>query len=196
MLQNAARSLKTKAVFLDRDGTINREVDVLRSVSQLRILPGVPRAIGALNRLGYLVIVVTNQPVVARGWLSEKQVENIHRVLVWRLARQGARVDAIFYCPHHPNANVKKYRLRCRCRKPKPGMITAAIKTYRIDRQKSFMVGDHAWDIMAGKAARLRTILVHTSKRSRDPVYAHIRPDFEAKHLRDAVTTIKKHAKK
>src|SRR3989344_3005771 len=176
------RRNKARAVFLDRDGTINREVDVLRNVRQLRILPGVPRAIGALNRLGYLVFVVTNQPVIARGWLTERGVERIHDVLRTRLARQGARIDGIFYCPHHPNATVKKYRTACRCRKPKPGMLLGAARMHAVNLKKSFMVGDHASDIAAGKAAGVRTVKVMTSVRSNDPAYAHIKADLVARN--------------
>src|SRR3989344_2450798 len=116
-----------KAVFLDRDGTINREVDVLRNIRQLRILPGSARALAAFRRLGYLIIVVSNQPVVARGWLSEKEVEEINQVLLRRLAKKGAKVDAFYFCPHHPKANLKRYRIKCSCSKPKPGMIRKAL---------------------------------------------------------------------
>jgi D-glycero-D-manno-heptose 1,7-bisphosphate phosphatase len=184
---------KQKAVFLDRDGTINREVDVLRNVRQLRLLPGVAGAIADLNRMGYLTVIVTNQPVIARGWLTERQVEHIHDILRARLIKGGAHIDAVYYCPHHPDANLKKYRKKCSCRKPKPGMLNAAIKRFSIDRANSFMVGDHAWDIMAGKAAKLRTILVRTSMRSSDPAHTHVKPDFVAKDLAAAVRIIKKY---
>ncbi len=181
------------AVFLDRDGTINREVDVLRRVSQLKILPGVARAIRRINKLGFLTIVVTNQPVVARGWLTEKGVERINNILIKRLARAGAKIDAIYYCPHHPNANLKKYRKNCSCRKPKPGMILKAMKRFGISRKGSFMVGDYVWDIMAGKAAGLKTILIKSSMRSVDPKYAHVKPDFVARDLGEAVKIIRRY---
>lgn len=183
-----------RAVFLDRDGTINKEVDVLRRVSQVKLLPGAAKAIKAINKLGFLVIVVTNQPVVARGWLTEKDVEKIHDVLVKRLAKQGARIDAIYYCPHHPDANLKKYRKNCSCRKPKPGMILKAMKKFGISRKGSFMVGDHVWDIMAGKAAGLKTILVKSSKRSADSRFAHVKADFRTKDLRGAVSIIRRYS--
>ncbi|MBI4095119.1 MAG: HAD family hydrolase [Candidatus Liptonbacteria bacterium] len=179
-----------RAVFLDRDGVINKEVDVLRRLSQLKILPGVAKAIKQINKLGFLTIIVTNQPVIARGWLTEKQVEHIHDVLIKRLAKQGAKIDAIYYCPHHPNANLKKYRKNCSCRKPKPGMILKAMKKFGISRRGSFMVGDHAWDIMAGKAAGLKTIFVKSSVRSNDPQFAHVKPNFVGKNLLNAVKII------
>lgn len=181
-----------RAIFLDRDGVINREVDVLRRLSQLKILPNVAKAIKQINQLGFLVIVVTNQPVIARGWATESAVENINIVMAKRLARQGAEIDAIYYCPHHPKANLKKYREVCDCRKPKPGLILKAIKDFKIDRRQSFMIGDHAWDILAGKAAKLKTILVETSDRSHDPAYAHVKSDFTVKNLAAAVSIIKK----
>lgn len=187
--------MKRRAVFLDRDGTINKEVDVLRDVRKLSILQGAPEAIRVLNKLGFLVIVVTNQPVIARGWLSEEEVEEIHRILASRLARRGARIDAIYYCPHHPEANLKRYRKKCRCRKPGVGLIERAVREHRINLKNSFMVGDHAWDIIAGKRAGLTTILVNTSGRSRDSRYAHIQPDFAARNLKEAASIIRKHAK-
>src|SRR3989344_9287631 len=107
-----------RAVFLDRDGTIIKHVDLMHSVNELRLLPGVARAINQMNKLGFLVIVTTNQPVVARGLIEPKEVDEIHGVLIRRLQGKGAKIDGIYYCPHHPQANLSKYRLRCRCRKP------------------------------------------------------------------------------
>ncbi len=186
---------KHRAIFLDRDGTINKEVDVLRSLTQLRILPGVPEAIRLFNKLGFVVVVITNQPVIARGWLTEKEVKEIHQILLSRLSKKNAKIDAVYFCPHHPEANLKKYRKACGCRKPKPGMLLQAIKDLSIDRKGSFMIGDHATDIMAGKAAGVKTILVRSSERSKDSAYAHIRPDFLAKNLLAASRIIKRHAK-
>jgi len=184
-----------RAVFLDRDGTINREVGNLRSVGQLRILPGVAHAIKELNKLGFLVIVATNQPVVARGWVTEKEIDAIHAVLVSRLGRRGAKIDAIYYCPHHPEANLKKYRLQCRCRKPNIGMIIRATKGLDVDLRRSFMAGDSTRDILTGKKAGLKTILIRTGYAGKDGKYA-VRADFTAKNLSQAVKIIKKNAKK
>lgn len=183
-----------KAVFLDRDGVINKEVDVLRSLKQLRLLPGDAQAIGQLNKLSFLIIVVTNQPVIARGWLAEEEVDAIHNVLIKRLVQKGARIDAIYYCPHHPNANLKKYRCNCRCRKPNIGLIKKAVKKFKINVKKSFMIGDSTRDILAGKRAGLKTILVKTGYGGKDGKYS-VKPDFVSKNLMEAVSIIKKNAK-
>ncbi|MDP2598886.1 MAG: HAD-IIIA family hydrolase, partial [Candidatus Liptonbacteria bacterium] len=122
-----------KAVFLDRDGTINREVDVLRNVKQLRILPGAAEAIKRINKLGFLAVIITNQSVVARGLRTERELDEIHAILVRRLGRKGAKIDAVYYCPHHPEAKLKKYRMRCSCRKPGIAMIKKAAKKYKIN---------------------------------------------------------------
>lgn len=166
----------------------------MRNLKQLRILPGAAKAIREINKLGYLAIVVTNQPVVARGWLTEKGLDRIHAVLISRLRRHGARIDAVYYCPHHPNANLKKYRLECKCRKPNIGMIREAVKKYRINVQRSFMVGDHTRDILAGRRARLKTILVKTGYGGKDGKH-DVEPNFLARNLEEAVRIIKQHAK-
>jgi D,D-heptose 1,7-bisphosphate phosphatase len=182
-----------RAVFLDRDGTLNKEVDVLRDLRQLRVLQGVPAAIRVLNKLGYLVVVVTNQPVIARGWLTPKGVEEIHDVLRARLKRRGAHINAVYYCPHHPSANLKKYRAVCKCRKPATGMIDQAIKDLKITRRGSFMIGDATSDMLAGKKAKLTAILVKTGYAGKDGKYK-IKPDFTAKDLQAAVKIIKRNA--
>lgn len=180
-----------RAIFLDRDGTINREVDNLRNVRELKILPHVARAISQLNRLGFLVIVISNQPVVARGWLSEQGVDEINNVLLKRLAKKDARIDAIYYCPHHPNANKQKYCANCRCRKPNIGMIQKAVKYFKIDLNKSFFIGDSTRDMLAGSRAGVKTILVKTGYGGNDKMYK-VKPDAIAKNLYEAVTIIKK----
>ncbi len=178
-----------RAVFLDRDGTLNREVDVLRDLRQLRLLPGVARALKRLNELGYLAIVVTNQPVIARGWLREEEVEEIHRILAERARRRGARIDAVYYCPHHPRANLPRYRSRCRCRKPGTGLIRRAVRDFGIDTGRSFLVGDRTADILAGERAGLGTILVKTGCAGRDGRH-EVRPGWVAEDLAEAVRLI------
>jgi len=180
---------RKRAVFLDRDGTINREVDVLRDVRQLRLLPGAGDAIRSLNRRGFLVIVITNQPVIARGWLSRDGVEEIHRVLSERLLRRGARLDAFYYCPHHPHADRIEYRTRCRCRKPGTGLIAKAARDFGIDLSRSFLAGDSTRDILAGKRAGLTTLLLETGYGGKDGKYV-VRPDYRARDLRAAVRII------
>lgn len=183
-----------KAVFLDRDGTINREVNILRNIRQFRLLPRAAKAIKKLNQLGFLVVVITNQPVIARGWLTEKEVDNIHNVLIQRLARCAAKIDAIYYCPHHPNANLKRYRIKCRCRKPNIGMIQKAIREFKIDPRTSWVIGDSGCDVVVGKRVRMKTILVETGYGGKNIEYG-VSPDFVAHNLQAAVTIIKQYAK-
>ena len=153
-----------KAVFLDRDGTLNEYVGFLRKPEEFKLLPGVAEAIRKINQSGYLAIVVTNQPVIARGEVTVPQLEEIHNKMETLLGMEGAYVDAIYYCPHHPHkgyeGEVPELKIECECRKPKPGMLLQAAKDFHIDLGSSFMVGDSENDILAGKAAGCRTVLV------------------------------------
>ena len=151
-----------RAVFLDRDGTIVREVEYLRSPEELRLLPRAGEAIRRLNEAGFAVVVVTNQSGIARGLLTEGDLEEIHTVLRRRLARRGARVDAIYSCPHHPEAPLPEYRRRCQCRKPLPGMLVRAGRELDLDLARSYAVGDGERDVEAGRRAGCRTVLVRT----------------------------------
>lgn len=189
---------KTKAVFLDRDGTIIRHVDYLTDVSQIRIIPRVARFIKSLSKLGFLVIVVTNQSVVARGLVNLRDIDEIHAVLIKWLEKQGAKIDAVYFCPHHPEMHpdvpkhAKQYRIVCDCRKPSPGMIISAIKKFNIDCRKSFIIGDSIIDIVAGKRAKIKTILVETGPGHRlDKKYIKEKPDFIAKNLSESLKFIK-----
>lgn len=179
------------AVFLDRDGTIIRQVELLHKISEVKLLPAAARAMRALNKLGYLVIVVTNQPVVARGIITLKEVDKIHAFLVAKFKESGAKIDAVYFCPHHPEATLKKYRIRCRCRKPNIGMIVKAAKKLGINLKKSFMVGDSTRDVLAGNRAKLRTILVKTGYSGKDPWQFKSKPDFVVKNLDGAVKVIR-----
>lgn len=161
-----ARNLKRKqkAIFLDRDGTVNRYVGFLRSIDEMELLPGAAEAIRRINESGYLAILVTNQPVIARGEVTEAELQEIHNKLETLLGREGAYLDAIHYCPHHPHkgfeGEVPELKFDCACRKPKPGMLLQAAKDYNIDLTASWMVGDRESDIQAGQAAGCRTALV------------------------------------
>ena len=161
--------MKRPAIFLDRDGTIIQQVELLSRPNQVKLIPGAAKAIQLLNKLGFFVVVVTNQPVVARGIATEKEVAHIHNVLAGRLARQGAFIDTFYFCPHHPKANLKKYRTTCDCRKPEPGMILEAAKEYDINLKKSFFIGDSTQDVLAGNRAKVKTILVKTGHGGEDP---------------------------
>jgi D-glycero-D-manno-heptose 1,7-bisphosphate phosphatase len=149
-------------VFFDRDGTINDEVDFLRDPDELELIPGAAQAIHEANELGIKVFVITNQSGIARGFLTEGDLRLVHDRLVQLLAREGARIDEILYCPHHPLLGIPQYRIECACRKPKPGMLLQAAATHRINLSKSYVVGDRCVDIEAGRNAGCKTALVLT----------------------------------
>lgn len=162
----AAKNLATKqrAVFLDRDGTLNRYVGFLRHIDEFELLRGVGEAVRCINASGYLAVVVTNQPVIARGEVTVPQLDEIHRKMETLLGAEGAYLDALYYCPHHPHkgyeGEVPELKIDCSCRKPKPGMLLTAAEELNIDLSASFMVGDGENDILAGKAAGCRTVLI------------------------------------
>lgn len=183
--------MKKPAVFLDRDGVINKDVDHLNTVRDLRLLPGVARAIAALNRAGFLVVVISNQAAVAKGMLTAEGHEKINGELRARLARRGAKIDGIYYCFHHPEASIKKYKAECDCRKPNPGMIFKAAKDLNVNLRKSFLIGDKTSDILAGERAGIATILVKTGYGGRDKRH-NAKPDYVARNLADAVECIRR----
>lgn len=150
------------AVFLDRDGTINVERDYLHRIEDFAFIPGAPQAIRRLKDAGFLVVVVTNQSGVARGYFPETAVEELHRHLQRELGRVGAGIDAFYLCPHHPHAGIGDYRIECACRKGSPGMLLQAAAEHHIDLGASWMVGDKAADIEAGRRAGCTPLLVLT----------------------------------
>jgi D-glycero-D-manno-heptose 1,7-bisphosphate phosphatase len=174
---------RNPAVFLDRDGTIIYQVELLHDAKQLRLLPHTAEAIRLFNEASLSVIVVTNQPVVARGISSPDDVSNIHRLLSKRLARHSAHIDAFYLCPHHPNATIEQYRQICECRKPNPGMILRAAADHNLDIRNSVMIGDTTQDVLAGHRAGVSTILVNTGHGGRDPWQYDSPPDFKAPSL-------------
>lgn len=143
--------MKRRAVFFDRDGTIIEERHYLSKISQVVLLPGAAEAVRLLSARGYIVIMVSNQSGVARGMFSENRVQEINQRLQELLKREGARFDAMYYCPHHPNGSVPHYTCECSCRKPAPGMGLRASKEYGIDLASSYMVGDKTEDIEFGQ---------------------------------------------
>lgn len=155
---------RQKGVFLDRDGTINKCVGFLRNIDEFELLPGVAEAIKKINESGYLAIVVTNQPVIARGEVNFNQLQEIHNKMETLLGVKGAYLDRIYFCPHHPHkgfeGEIQELKIDCACRKPKPGMIFKAAVDFNIDLNKSWMVGDSEIDIIAGKAAGCKTALI------------------------------------
>jgi D-glycero-D-manno-heptose 1,7-bisphosphate phosphatase len=162
-----AEELMKRAVFLDRDGTINVEKEYLYQTADFEFIPGAQEAIRLLNQAGIMVVVVTNQSGVARGYYTEDDVENLHRHIAAELEKSGAHVDVWLYCPHHPDGRGS-YALPCDCRKPSPGMLQEAARRYDIDLEHSTMIGDKQADIEAGKAVGCRTILVRTGYGSKE----------------------------
>ena len=155
---------KQKAVFIDRDGTINKYVGFLRDIDEFELLDGVADAIKKINASGYLAIVVTNQPVIARGEVSFEELERIHNKMETLLGKEGAYLDAIYFCPHHPHKGYEgerpELKFDCNCRKPKPGMLLKAAQDFNIDLAQSWMIGDGENDIRAGQNAGCRTALI------------------------------------
>lgn len=150
-----------RAIFLDRDGTINVEKNYLFRIEDFEFIAGTPEGIRLLNQAGFLVIVVSNQSGIARGYFKEKDVDTLHNFIDAQLEQSAARVDAWFYCPHHLSGRGS-YSLPCTCRKPLPGLLLEAARQFDIDLQASVMVGDKLADVEAGIAAGCRSILVRT----------------------------------
>lgn len=146
-----------KAIFLDRDGVINEEIDLLCGKSDIVLCEGVKEALRLLKDRGFYLIVITNQPVIGRGLIDEGGIEELHKYLNSELDNL---IDAFYFCPHHPNADLEEYRKTCDCRKPSPGMILKAAKDFDIDLKRSFMVGDMPSDITAGGKAGCKTVLM------------------------------------
>lgn len=179
-------------VFLDRDGTINEEVDFLRTASELRLIDGAAEAIRRLNDAGVPVCVISNQSGVGRGYLTEDDLSVIHQQLEVDLGRSGARLDRIYYCPHYPEGN-SPYNIMCDCRKPKPGMLLRGIREFDLDATQSFVVGDRGVDILAARAVRATAILVLTGygkSALEECTKEGIIIDYVAQTISDAVTYI------
>ena len=178
---------RTPAVFVDRDGTLNREVDYLRHVADLRLLPGTATALRRLTAAGFAVVVVTNQSGVARGLIDPESLTIINWTLRRRLAAGGGRLAGIYACPHHPDAGTPPLRRRCRCRKPAPGLVRRAARELGLDLARSYCVGDGAVDLGLAAATGTRGVLVLTGHGRRtaatlDPgtPVAHVAANFRA----------------
>ena len=192
-IERAGLDHEQMAVFLDRDGTLNREIGHLCHAEQLELLPGVEQAVRRLNHAEYRICVVTNQPVVARGECSIGELRRIHNKLETLLGRAGAYVDRIDYCPHHPDkgfpGEVSELKIACECRKPGTGMIDAAVRALNISRPRSWLVSDSSSDIWTARRAGLRSILVETGHAGLDHKYFAM-PDYVAADLDAAVDFI------
>ena len=157
---------KQKAIFLDRDGTINKYVGFLRDIHDFELLPGVAEAIKRINSSGYLAIVITNQPVIARGEVTVAELDLIHQKMETLLGAEGAYLDGLYYCPHHPDkgfdGEIPELKFDCDCRKPKPGLLLHAAQDFNISLEDSWMIGDGKNDVLAGKNAGCHTALLTT----------------------------------
>ena len=180
-----------RAVFLDRDGVITQEPPhYAHELSQLKLIPKSADAIRLLNENGFVVIVASNQAGIAHGYYREEDAILFHQAMKENLAKEGAYIDAIYYCPHHPEAKIERYRVDCNCRKPKPGMLTRAESELNIDLKQSFIVGDKLSDIEAGKRAGCKTIMVRTGQGVEELKSNEIDCDYVANDLHDAVQHI------
>jgi len=183
-----------KAVFLDRDGTINEQMGYINHLSRFRLLPGVAESIARLNSHNIPVFVVTNQSGLARGYFPESLLDDVHELMTELLAEKGAHVDGIYICPHHPEAKEEKYRLKCDCRKPGIGLFTRAAEEHGIDLHSSFVVGDRWSDLKAAAACGATGVLVLTGYGRGDYDFIgptqHIQPQYVADNLAGAVDWI------
>lgn len=171
--------MPNRAVFLDRDGTMAADVPYCSRPEDFRLFPGTAPAIRLLNEHGFKVIVITNQSGVARGYFTEETLAEIHQKMKKELAGEGASVDAVYYCPHHPDDN-------CDCRKPKPALLLRAVKDFNIDLSRSFVVGDMLLDIGLGKAAGCRTVLISADNMTDDAA----KPDVVVPDILEAARAI------
>jgi D-glycero-D-manno-heptose 1,7-bisphosphate phosphatase len=196
-----AQASMNRAVFLDRDGVINAMVyntefglvDSPANPREFRLLPGVPEAMRLINQLGFLAVVISNQPGIAKGKFSVALLEAMTHQMRSELAAQGARIDAIYYCYHHPDGVVRQYSKVCDCRKPKPGMLLRAAEELGIELGQSFFVGDGITDMKAGQAAGTTNILVYSSFKCyicEELNRHHVTPDHTVNSLYDGVKLI------
>lgn len=179
-----------KAVFLDKDGTIIEDVGYMQTPEQIRFIPGSIEAIKMLNEAGYKVVIISNQAGVARGLVTEDMLQTIDKVLHKRILNGGAHVDGIYYCPHHPEYGVYPYKQVCECRKPHPGLIKRAQRDLEINLSQSYMIGDKATDIEAGKRAGTKTIFVLTGQGKEQKEKLKEKPDYITNNLLQATTWI------
>jgi D-glycero-D-manno-heptose 1,7-bisphosphate phosphatase len=185
-----------RAAFIDRDGNLIHEVGYINSLERIKFYRRSIKAVKLLKENGYKIIVVTNQSGVARGYIPESFVKNAHKKISAMLAEYCLKIDAFYYCPHHPKkAVIKKYLVDCSCRKPKTGMIEAAVKKFNIDLKQSFTIGDKLTDVHLGKNAGTKTALVLTGygKREKKLIKTdYDRPDIIAKDFYQAARMLVK----
>ncbi len=186
--------MKQRAVFMDRDGTMSEEVGYVNHASRFRLFPYTAAAIQHLNESGWLAIVVTNQAGVARGYFSEELIDTVHGQMTKELTANGGRIDAIYYCAHHPSIGEPPYRVACDCRKPQPGLINRAAEQFDVDLSSSWMIGDRYSDVELARNAGVKSMFVLSGYGRGE--WEHQRttwsaqPDLIAENLLDAVQMI------
>lgn len=185
--------MANKAIFLDQDGTLIEDAGYINNPNQVKLLEGVPEALIELRKLGYLLVVVSNQSGIARGIVTERVLGQVHDRLKELLAQKGTFIDRIYYCPYHPEAAIARYRKESNLRKPQPGMLLAAAKDMDIDLVQSWLIGDAGRDIEAGSRAGCKTILASRSLYYQGPEPGQPRPDYKCLSLREAANMIKQH---
>ncbi len=182
-----------QAVFIDRDGVINKDMDNLCNIEDLKLIQGSAEGIRLLNNKGIKSIIITNQPVIAKGFCTVEELEQIHKKLFSLIERKGGHIDDLFYCPHHPEkghrGEIPELKIECDCRKPKIGLFRKAASKYNLDLTKCYMVGDTSIDIEAGKKAGCTTILVMTGHGKKQKSFS-IKPDFICSNLLEACKLI------
>ena len=183
-------SEKSKAVFLDRDGTIIEDSGYISSPDQIKFIPGSIEAIKQLNQAGYKVIIISNQAGIARGLLTEDMLQTIDKIIHRQILSGGGHIDASYYCPHHPEHGVYPYKQVCECRKPHPGLIKRAVRDQALELAGSFMVGDKSSDVETGKRAGVKTVFVRTGHGREDETKLKEKPDHRADNLAEAVRWI------
>lgn len=183
-------------VFLDRDGTINYDAGYINDIDNFVMYPYAAQAIRMLNINGFLVVVITNQSGLARGFFTEETLSEIHNKMLHDLKKQGALIDAVYFCPHDPNAKLEKYKAVCSCRKPETGLIDMALKDLQIDKSRMYFIGDKHSDIMAGYKSGCKTIMVKTGYGKGDLINKshkwEVKPDKIADTLLDGIKLILK----
>lgn len=189
----SARPLR-RAIFIDRDGTLSEEVGYVNHLSRFRLFPFAVDAIRLVNRSPFLAVLVTNQAGVARGYFPESLIHEVHAAVARDMAAGGARLDAIYFCPHHPSAGEPPYRQECECRKPRPGLLHRAAADLGVDLARSYMIGDRLGDLELAWSVGAKAVLVRTGY-GRGELLHHARawprqPDIVAEHLLEAVVTI------
>jgi histidinol-phosphate phosphatase family protein len=190
---NGILSKPRPAIFLDRDGTLTGETDFVRNIEQISLIPTAGQAVRDINQSKYLAVLATNQPVIARGEVTESLLQRFHGKLETLLGREGGFLDAIYFCPHHPDRGFSgerpELKIKCDCRKPLTGMIQQARQDLNIDLRESWFVGDMTADVVAGQNAGMRSVLVRTGMAGRDRKYL-CQPDYEVSDLKEAVQFI------